>query len=267
MTIKLGAQENLLEGADLVEKFAFAQSVGLDGIELHGAGGGAFAERMDELRAARRAGVVISSVCPILSHFIGDFDAERRRQAVEDMKVLLSVVVEAGGFGALTPAAFGLFSRRLPPFKPPRSEEEDREVLLEGLSALGRHAANEGAVIMLEPLNRYEDHMVNSLAQAASLVRQVDLDNVAIMADTFHMSLEEVSPSASLRKFAPLGRHVHLGDSNRLEPGAGHYDWDGTLTALDDIGYSGWMVMECGLSGPPAQVLPAASRLLRRAEK
>ena len=57
ITIKLGAQENLLEGADLVEKFAFAQSVGLDGIELHGAGGGAFAERMDELRAARRAGV------------------------------------------------------------------------------------------------------------------------------------------------------------------------------------------------------------------
>ena len=76
---------------------------------------------------------------------------------------------------------------------------------------MGRHAANEGAVIMLEPLNRYEDHMVNSLAQAASLVRQVDLDNVAIMADTFHMSLEEVSPSASLRKFAPLVRHVHLG--------------------------------------------------------
>jgi sugar phosphate isomerase/epimerase len=263
MTIKLGAQENLLEGAGLVEKFALAQSVGLDGIELHGAGGRAFAERIGELRAARQAGVVISSVCPTMRHFIGDFDAERRRQAVEDMKVLLSVVVEAGGVGALTAAAFGMFSRRLPPFTPPRSEVEDREVLLEGLSELGSHAAEVGAMVFLEPLNRYEDHMVNTLAQAASLVREVDLDNVAVMADTFHMSIEEASPGASLREFAPLIRHVHVADSNRLEPGAGHYDWDDTLTALGDIGYSGWMVMECGLSGSSAQVLTGASRLLR----
>jgi sugar phosphate isomerase/epimerase len=263
MTIKLGAQENLLEGSDLVEKFAFARSVGLDGIELRGLGNGQFAGRIEELRRARNAGVVISSVCPIMSHFIGDFDADRRRSAVEDMKILLEVIVEAGGFGALTAAAFGMFSRRLPPFKPPRSEEEDREVLLEGLSTLGRHASEVGAVILLEPLNRYEDHMVNTLAQAASLVREVDMESVAVMADVFHMSIEEASPGAALRENGELIRHVHLGDTNRLEPGAGHYDWADTLSALEDIGYSGWMVMECGLSGRPAQVLPEVSRLLK----
>jgi sugar phosphate isomerase/epimerase len=261
--LKLAAQENLLEGGCLIEKFAFARSVGLDGIELRGQGGGRFAERLEEVRDARKAGVVISSVCPIMDYFIGDFDAERRRMALEDMKVLLSVVVEAGGFGALTAAAFGMFSRRLPPFRPPRSEDEDREVLLEGLTELGHHAAEVGAMVMLEPLNRYEDHMVNTLGQGASLVREVDLPCVALMGDTFHMSIEEAQPGASVREHREFLRHVHLGDSNRLEPGAGHYDWGDTLSALEDIGYSGWMVMECGLSGQPAEVLPRATRLLR----
>lgn len=264
MTIKLAAQEHLLHGRDLPEKFEFAKSVGFDGIELLGRGDGQFAGRLEEIRTARAAGVVMPSVCVQMDHFIGDFDAERRRDAREQMKILLSVIVEAGGFGAVTPAAYGLFSRRLPPFTPPRSEVEDREVLLEELTALGEHAASAGATVLLEPLNRYEDHMVNTLAAAVELVSEVDLPSVAVIGDFYHMNIEEADPAASLRAVAPYLRHMQLGDSNRLEPGAGHYDWDSSLDALDEIGYDGWLAMECRLSGPPADVLPRVSTLLRR---
>ena len=58
--------------------------------------------------------------------------------------------------------------------------------------------------------------------------------------------------------------HVQLGDSNRLEPGAGHYDWPETLEALEAIGYEGWLAMECGLSGPVDQILPEVADLLSR---
>lgn len=261
---KLAAQEHMLRGNDLIEKWEFAQSVGFDGIELLGAGGGGFKARLPELRAARDAGVVMPSVCVAMDHFIGDWDQDRRRSAVAGMKDLLSVITEAGGFGAITPAAFGMFSRALPPFKPPRSEADDRAVLLEGLTELGEHAAANDAVVLLEPLNRYEDHMVNTLADAADLVREVGLASVAVMADTFHMSIEEGDPAGSLREAAPYVRHIQLGDSNRLEPGAGHLDWAALLDVLDETSYDGWMAMECGMSGPPEQVLPAVAALLKR---
>jgi sugar phosphate isomerase/epimerase len=263
MGVKLAVQEQLVEGSDLVEKFANAQRAGFDGIELRGAGGGGFTARLPELRAARAAGVVLPSVCVMMDHFIGDFDAERRRSARAGMSELLSVIVEAGGTGAITPAAFGMFSRKLPPFTPPRPPEEDRKVLLDELHALGEHAASVGAVLFLEPLNRYEDHMVNSLADAADLVDEVGLDTVRVMADTFHMSIEEADPAASLRAVGPVLGHVQLGDSNRLEPGAGHLDWGSIVDALTDVDYDGWLAMECGLSGPSDEVLPRVSRLLR----
>jgi sugar phosphate isomerase/epimerase len=264
MTIRLAAQEHFFEGRDLIEKFANAQSAGFDGIELLGAGEGKFAARADDLRRARDAGVVMPTVCVQMDHFIGDFDAERRRDARANMKLLLSTIVEAGGFGAITPASWGMFSTRLPPFTPPRDADGDREVLLEELTALGEHAREVGATLLLEPLNRYEDHMVNRLAQAVDLVRTVDLPSVRIIGDFFHMSIEEVDLDASMREAAPYIAHFQVSDTNRLEPGAGHLDWGKRLNTLEEIGYTGWLAMESRLSGPAAEVLPSVAKLLRR---
>ena len=263
MTWHLSVQEQMVDGTSLEEKFEAAVSAGFEGLELGGGGGGTFRERLPEIRRARSAGVVMPTVCVRMDHFIGDFDADRRASARAGMSELLEVIVEAGGFGAITPAAFGLFSAVLPPFRSPRSRADDRMVLLEELHALGEHASNVGAVLLLEPLNRYEDHMVNTLAQAVSLVEEVGLESVRVMADTFHMNIEEADPATSLAEAMPWVGHVQLGDSNRLEPGTGHTDWAALVGTLDQSGYEGWLAMECGLSGPSADVLPAVSALLR----
>ncbi len=84
-----------------------------------------------------------------------------------------------------------------------------------------------------------------------------------MIADTYHMSIEEADCATSIESAGSWIRHVQLGDSNRLEPGAGHYDWPATLAALDRIGYHGWLAMECGLSGPTGEVLPKAVTVLR----
>ena len=263
MSFNLSAQEHFFEGRDLVEKFAHAQALGFDGIELLGAGDSRFAARLDELGAAREAGVVMPTVCVQMDHFIGDFDADRRRDARAQMKLLLSTIVEAGGFGAITPASWGMFSKRLPPFTPPRDETGDREVLLEELTALGEHAHDVGATLLLEPLNRYEDHMVNSLAQGTDLIRTVDLPSIRLVGDFFHMSIEEADIDASIRAAAPYLAHFQVSDTNRLEPGAGHLDWANHLATLNDIGYTGWLAMESRLSGPADQVLPQVPKVLR----
>lgn len=261
--MKLTCQEQLLPGDTLQEKWDAAVSFGYDGIELRGQGGHRIRERLPELHRARRDGVVMNTVCVDMAHFIGDFDPERRRDAVANLRTQLSVIAELGGTAAMTPASYGMFSRRLPPFIPPRDEAGDRSVLLDGLGELGRHAEREGVRILLEPLNRYEDHMVNRLEQAVELAEATGLDSVGVVADAYHMNIEEPHPPTALLAAAAKLVHVQVSDSNRLEPGAGHLDWPAFLGALHRIGYTGDLAAECRLSGPAEQVLPKAAATLR----
>jgi sugar phosphate isomerase/epimerase len=261
--VRLACQEQLLPGTSLPEKWAAAQRYGFDAIELRGKGDHRLRERLPELRAALRAGVPMPVVCVEMDHFIGDFDRERRRDAVANMRTQLSVVAELGGVGAVTPASYGMFSRRLPPFEPPRSPAADRAVLVDGLTELGAHAAAEGVVILLEPLNRYEDHMVNTVATAAAIADAVGLASVRVAADSYHMNIEEADIDASLRAVAPRLGHVQVSDSNRLEPGAGHLDWPALLASLTAIGYDGHLSFECRLSDDADVALPRAVAFLR----
>ena len=259
--MKLACQEQLLPGESILEKWEFAASAGFDGIELQGTGG--WRGRLDDLRAARDRGVVFSSVCVISDRFIGDFEEERRREAIEHMKHLLSGIAELGGRGAITPAAFGLATRRLPPFEVPRTEEEDRRVLLEALEELGEHAESVGTLVLLEPLNRYEDHMLNRVEQAVELCEAIVRPSIKVMGDLFHMNIEEDDLDEAIRQANGHMVHVHLADSNRLQPGAGHTDFAGAFGALRDIGFDGYMAMECGIRGDSRAVFPEIVRRLR----
>jgi sugar phosphate isomerase/epimerase len=265
--VRLAVQEQLLPGSTMQAKWERALAWGFDAIELRGAGGCALRERLPDLLAAQRDGVRMPTVCVDMDHFIGDFDGDRRADALENMASQLEVIGALGGIGAMTPAAWGMFSRRLPPFVPPRSEDQDREVLLAALATLGKVAAREGVLLLLEPLNRYEDHMVNTLADAVELATATGLDSVRVAADTFHMNIEEADPLTSLRAIAGRLGHVQLSDSNRLEPGAGHLDWGALLRCLDGIGYDGVLALECRLSGRAAEVLPRATAMLQAARK
>ncbi|GAA1894570.1 sugar phosphate isomerase/epimerase family protein [Asanoa iriomotensis] len=264
MTFRLAAQERMLDGDTLEEKYAFALSVGFDGIELSGQGGGVLAGRADELRRARAAGVAMPSAVVARVPFLGDFDPSRRRAAISELSELLRALPHAGAAGIVSPNAFGVFSKRLPPFAVPRPDEESRALLVAALREVAVVGEECGAAVFLEPLNRFEDYLVNTLAQAAEIADEVASPAVRLVADTFHMSIEESDIGAAIRAAGARIGHVQLGDSNRLEPGAGHYDWDETLTALEDIGYDGWLAMECGLSGEPREVFPRVAKLLKR---
>ncbi|MEO8262423.1 MAG: sugar phosphate isomerase/epimerase family protein [Pseudolysinimonas sp.] len=264
MTFRLAAQEWMLEGDTLEDKFAFARSVGFDGIELGARGAGVFEGRASELTRASAAGVIMPSAVVLPTSFLGDFDPDRRRQAIDELSGFLRILPAAGAAGIVCPNGFGVFSTKLPPFDPPRPASDSRALLVEALRAALTASADVHTAIYLEPLNRYEDYLVNTLADAASVVDEVGDPRVQVIADTFHMSIEEVDLGRAIRDCGARIAHVQLGDTNRLEPGAGHYDWDETLTALEDIGYDGWLAMECGLSGSARDVLPRVAGILKR---
>jgi sugar phosphate isomerase/epimerase len=260
--MRLACQEKLLPPGPALDRWEHARGFGFDGVEL--IGDTKLVARRGELLAARRRGAVYSSVCVASDRFIGDFDPERRKQAGEHLRRLVDLIAELDGAGVVTPAAWGLWTNSLPrPTPVPRTPAEDRAVLVEALNELGAHAGSAGVHVFLEPLNRYEDHMVNRLAQGLELAEASAGPAVRLTADLYHMNIEEADPLAALRAAGVWVGHVHASDSNRGEPGAGHVDWAGVRAALRDIGFDGWLAIECRLSGPPEVALPAATRVLR----
>jgi sugar phosphate isomerase/epimerase len=130
------------------------------------------------------------------------------------------------------------------------------EALREGAAA----AAELGVELVVEPLNRYETDLINTVAEGLALLDQVGAANVGLLADTFHMNIEEPSLEDSLRLAGPRLRHFHAADSNRHYPGAGHLDFPRLLAALQATGYRGWVSVEV-LPEPSAAA--AAERALQ----
>jgi sugar phosphate isomerase/epimerase len=261
--MKLAAQEHLIPGETLTEKWDVIQKLGYEGIELRGQGNFAFEQRLAELQKARADGAYFPSVCVNMAHFIGDFDKAKRRDAIENMKSLLSVIAEVGGKGAITPASYGMHSNRLPPFQSPRSPEEDEQVLIEGLQELGEHAAQKGAQVFLEPLNRYEDHMLNTLGQGVTLIKKVGLPSVKLMADLYHMNIEEENSARALIDAKDYLAHIHIADSNRLEPGQGQTDFVKIRATLEQIKYEGFLALECRFRQEPVAALKGSALAFR----
>ncbi|NBD23884.1 sugar phosphate isomerase/epimerase family protein [Paenibacillus glycinis] len=244
--MKIATQDRSFFGSTYEQKLQSLKTLGFEGFEIDGRN---LIERFDEIRkAVRTTGIPISSVCGGYRGWIGAFDPEERAKAIADIGEILTYAGEIGAAGVIVPAAFGIFSKKLPPFRSPRDAAEERQVLLDSLGRLNERANRAGSRLLLEPLNRYEDHMINRLDEAGSLIREGGFSGVKIMADFFHMQIEEPDVHASLRAEASLIAHVHLADSNRLQPGYGHTDFPAYFKTLRDIGFGGYMAVECELA-------------------
>ena len=67
-----------------------------------------------------------------------------------------------------------------------------------------------------------------------------------------HMNIEEVNIAGSLRRAGSALGYIHLVDSNRCGPGQGHLPFNEVLNALMDVGYDGYLSLEC-LPEPDAE--------------
>ena len=113
------------------------------------------------------------------------------------------------------------------------------------MNELGDHAAQQGVPLFYEPLNRYETNLINQQSEGVAMVRSLTTQNVKLLCDLFHMSIEEADLAATLRSVGKLVGHVHFADSNRRPVGGGHTDIAPIAKALADIGYDGYVSAEC----------------------
>lgn len=119
-----------------------------------------------------------------------------------------------------------------------------RERLATSLETLGAHAESKGVVLLFEPLNRYESNLSNTLADAVALIESQSCGNVKILADLFHMNIEEADVAGAIRDAAAHIGHVHFADTNRSAIGLGHLEVQPIADTLKEIGYSGYVSAE-----------------------
>ena len=145
----------------------------------------------------------------------------------------------AGSFGA--PAIVGSMQGRIP--SPDQREPLFAQMTL-AIELLAQHAARFEVPLLIEPLNRYETNVFTDLETTAAWVNSLKTKNIRILADMFHMNIEEADMSQSIRRFGPLIGHVHFADSNRRAIGLGHTDAAAVVQTLAEVGYGGYLSAE-----------------------
>lgn len=259
--MKLAIQENMVPGKTMNEKVWKIEDYGFDGVEVWGSD---LPQRLNEIKdALSTSKIKLSTVC---SGYGGDLlgaDRKSRETAIQGIKERLKICAELEGVGVITVPTFG--GPKISDLYPWCSNVRDveRMILVEELKVLGEYADDVGAYVLLEPLNRYETHFINRLEQAVEICRAVGREHIKIMADFFHMNIEEADIARSIEAADGYIMHIHLADSNRLLPGYGHIDFKSGFDALKKIGYRNFMALECGIPGDPDVELPKCVKYLK----
>lgn len=126
------------------------------------------------------------------------------------------------------------------------------------------YAEEQGKVICLEPLNRFETDFLNTVDQGLKMIRDVNSPALKLLLDTFHMNIEEKDCAATIRRAGKYVGHVHASASDRGTPGNDNVEWSGVARALKDINYNGAVVIESFTTD--VQVIARAAAIWRRIE-
>ena len=156
-------------------------------------------------------------------------------------------VAAALGAEALSGVTFGGIGQRTG--LPPTAAEYDN--VARALEAAAKHARRRGIAFGIEPVNRYENHLINTAAQARWMIEKVGADNIFIHLDTYHMNIEEKGAGNGIIDAGDLLRYIHLSESDRGTPGEGTCDWDEIHATLAAIGFRGGIAMESFINMPP----------------
>jgi len=138
----------------------------------------------------------------------------------------------------------GLYSYWPIDYSKPIDKARDWETSVKNVRVVGKIARECGVDYCLEVLNRFEGYLLNTCDECLKFVDEVDVANVKVMLDTFHMNIEEDDMFAAIRKAGKKLGHFHVGENNRRLPGKGGLDWYHIGEALREIGYDGNVVME-----------------------
>ncbi len=225
---------------DLAAAFHEAKELGYDAIEIF-APDGSTVDRNELRELINQTGLEVAAVgtgAGMVIHKLQLTDTSPQKQQ-EARRFIRDIIDFGADFNA--PAIIGSMQGR---FDPEEGKEIAFDRLEEALIELGAYAAQKNVPLIYEPLNRYETNLFNLFAEAAQFLRDRKIKNVVLLADLFHMNIEESDIAAAFREGAELCGHIHFVDSNRQAAGFGHLDFSPIAKALTDINFNGYISAE-----------------------
>ncbi len=236
-----GISEHLRSIADL----------GYDAIELH-VSNPASLDRKALRKELDSYGLGISQVGPGLSYTQDglswtDPDLDVRKRAIQRIKDHIDFCSEygaalaIGGIRGACKGADAAESARL------------QQLVIDSTRECARYAEGTSVILGIEPINRYETSYLLTVQDVLEFIEKIDSPAVGVLADTFHMNIEDVSIIDSIKQAGKRLAHIHLSDSNRWAPGFGHLDIPACVQALKDIGFERYISFEVLPKPSPAE--------------
>ncbi len=164
---------------------------------------------------------------------------DKRIEAIAYMKCLVETVIELGSdfYGGVIYGPLGRFTGLGP-------TDMELEFSAEALREVARFAKKYGIRLGIEPVNRYESYILNTIKASLHHLKKVNEENVGLLIDTFHMNIEEEDFYQSILQAKDKIFHIHVNESDRGTPGKGHINWNKVFRAIRDIEYKGVLAIE-----------------------
>ncbi|MHB1441767.1 MAG: TIM barrel protein [Candidatus Humimicrobiaceae bacterium] len=164
---------------------------------------------------------------------------DERSDAIKYIKSLIDKVVEIGSdfYGGVIYAPCGLIIGR-------KVEKKEIDRALYALKMITLYAKKFGIRVGIEPANRYETYVLNTIEDTLNIIDKINEPNLGILYDTFHMNIEEKSFYNSIKIANKKIFHMHVNENDRGTPGSGHILWDEVFKALKEIEYNRVIAIE-----------------------
>ena len=193
-----------------------------------------WAGRLDDLGLARTAVHTVSA-----EHNPVSSDPVVRHRAYEHMQAVVDCCAAFGASALVGPhqIALGSFDRR-------GDIADEWKLSVDHIRRVAEYAESAGVALVEEVLNRFEQYLVTTIADAVRFVDEVDHPNCRIHLDTFHAHIEEKHTADAVSLAGSRIGYVHVSENDRGIPGTGQVAWGPIFDALHDIGYDGWLTIE-----------------------
>jgi sugar phosphate isomerase/epimerase len=241
----IAVQEHLLPGRSIMDKWANARALGLDGVEVEAEN--LTARVPDIVNAITVTGVRVAAVS--LGRRDGYLSPQQgeREAAISAMRQAMADAVDVAAAHVIFVPHFG--PSRMPDLTPYRAQIElDAEMMIWLLRTVSDLAYAMDVELDMMPVNHYETSFMTRLEHAVRFRRKIkDHAHVKIAANLFHTALEEADVARVLREHLPHIGYIQAADHNCRLPGQGMMDYATLAGVLSD--YSGWLTCACEQAG------------------
>lgn len=229
--------------ADFFPFIPKVKNLGYDILEVHS---GILADwteskRLDLARAAKDEGIQLSyGLGNSAEHDVSSPDENIRQNGLRYMTSLIEAIGRMGG-GVIQGSTYCAWPKSLG-----KGEVKQHYVdqSFKSMTQLAKVAQDNNVILNMEILNRFEQFVFNTVAEALPFVRAIGSPNLGLLLDTFHMNIEEDSFSEAIVSAGEYMKGLHCGETNRKPVGMGRTPWSEIRQALDVIHFDGQIIQE-----------------------